>query len=277
MFTSISATGTGTGTTIGVPAANPTFDIVKLGKDYTVTLRNGGAGYAVGDVVTINGASLGAGDDNDITITVHSVTDDSTNSIVTFEHSGFAESGRFVAVANTGNTVNYSLNGTTWATSNLPSTGVWNSIAAGNGKFVALKDSSDVGAYSSNGNIWTPFTLPASTNWSDVAFGNPVYDNDQANLFVAVSTSGNNAALSTNGGATWSAINFPAAGDSTINQWTSVTYGKGQFVAIAQSNNLAAVGTWNGSTISWTTYIMDVIADSSQSCLLYTSPSPRDS
>ena len=65
----------------------PTFDIVKLGKDYTVTLRNGGAGYAVGDVVTINGASLGAGDDNDITITVHSVTDDSTNSIVTFEHS----------------------------------------------------------------------------------------------------------------------------------------------------------------------------------------------
>lgn len=264
VFTSISATGTGTGTTIGVPAANPTFDVTKLGKDYTITLRNGGAGYAVGDTLTILGTSLGADADNNITITVHSVTDDSTNSIVTFEHSGFAESGRFVAVANTGTTVNYSLNGTSWSTSNLPSSGVWNSIAAGNGRFVAIKDSSDVGAYSLNGNTWTPFTLPASTNWADVAYGNPVYDGVQANLFVAVSTSGNNAALSTNGGATWSAINFPAAGDSTINQWTSVTYGKGQFVAIAQSNNLAAVGTWNGSTISWTTYIMDVISDSSQ-------------
>ena len=60
------------------------------------------------------------------------------------------------------------------------------------------------------------------------------------------------------------AINFPAAGDPTINPWTSVTYGKGKFVAIAQSNNLAAVGTWNGPNNSWTTYIMDVIADSLQ-------------
>ena len=264
VFTSISATGAGTGTTIGVPAANPTFDIVKLGKDYTVTLRQGGAGYAVGDTLTILGSSLGAGTDNNITITVHSVTDDSTNSIVTFEHSGFAQSGRFVAVANTGTTVNYSLNGTTWATSTLPSAGVWKSAAAGNGKFVAIKDSAAVGAYSSNGNQWTAFSLPANTNWTDVAYGNPIYDEVESNVFVAVASAGNNAAISTNGGATWSAANFPAAGDSTINEWVSVTYGSGKFVAIANSNNLAAIGTWNGTTITWATYIMDVVADSTQ-------------
>tara|TARA_R110000851_G_scaffold4487_11_gene18297 strand:+ start:2697 stop:8285 length:5589 start_codon:yes stop_codon:yes gene_type:complete len=263
-YTNLVSTGTGTGTVAGVVPANATFDITKLGKTYTVELRNGGAGFAVGDVVTILGSSIGAANENNITITVHSTTEDSTNSIVTFEYTGFGKSGRFVAVANTGSTINWSENGSTWNTANLPTTGSWSSIAAGNGKFVVVQTGSAIGSYSSNGDVWTNVTLPASTDWSDIVYGNPTFDNETSNIFVAIASAGNNAAFSSNGGASWTACNFPAAGDSTINEWTSVTYGKGQFVAIAKSNNLSAIGTWNGTTITWVTYIMDSVDDSSQ-------------
>jgi hypothetical protein len=53
---------------------------------------------------------------------------------------------------------------------------------------------------------------------------------------------------------------MPTFGDSATNEWVSVAYGKGKFLAIANSNNVFAISE-NG--ISWTAGIMDVIADSS--------------
>jgi hypothetical protein len=246
----------GTGSVIDVLPSTATFDVVKIGKDYTVTIRNSGAGYAVGDTIVIEGTQLVANSpDNDITITVTDVSDDSTNSILSFTYSGTASSGSFVAVAGTGTTTNYSTDGTNWSTGNMPSSGNWISIAAGDNRFVAVKTDSANSAYSLNGITWIQRNLPTSSTWESVAYGGGV--------FVAVSSTGNDAAFSNNGGVSWTAADLPAF-DSTNNEWCDITYGKGKFVAISRSNNLAAVGTYNGSTIVWQTYIMDVIADSSQ-------------
>ena len=262
VYTSIPGTE-GSGDTVDVLPAEATFDIIKNGRTYTVTLRGRGAGYAVGDTITISGEEVGGvTPDNDITITVRSVSDDSTNEIVTFDYVGTAPSGKYVAVSNIGNTTNFSNDGVTWETGALPSNGNWISIThgytqAGLPVFVTVKKDSNNVAYSFNGQVWGLRPLPETTAWESVAAGNGV--------FVAVSSEGNYGAYSTDG-LNWSSADFPAAGDSTINQWKSVAYGRGRFVAVAQSNNLAAVGEYNSDTdtFTWTTYIMDVISDSSQ-------------
>jgi hypothetical protein len=67
----------GTGTFVpddGLVALAATFNIVKLGRNYTVTISNGGVGYAVGDTITIVGSEVGGVDlINDIVITVVTV------------------------------------------------------------------------------------------------------------------------------------------------------------------------------------------------------------
>jgi hypothetical protein len=56
---------------------------------------------------------------------------------------------------------------------------------------------------------------------------------------------------------------MPTFGDSTLNEWVDITFGLDKFVALANSGNIAAVGTWNGTTLTWQGTIMDVVADSS--------------
>jgi hypothetical protein len=56
---------------------------------------------------------------------------------------------------------------------------------------------------------------------------------------------------------------MPTVGDSTLNEWVDITFGSDKFVAIANSGNIAAEGIWNGTTLTWTGHIMDVVADSS--------------
>jgi len=70
----------------GLEATAATFDVVRNGREYTVTLDNAGLGYAVGDEITLEGTSFdGTSPLNDITITVTETTDDSSNSIVDFD------------------------------------------------------------------------------------------------------------------------------------------------------------------------------------------------
>jgi hypothetical protein len=57
---------------------------------------------------------------------------------------------------------------------------------------------------------------------------------------------------------------MPTVGDSTLCEWTDIAYGSGVFVALANEQNTVGIGTWNGTTLSWTSSIMDVIADSSR-------------
>ena len=250
----------GTGTVVeddGLIAFNARFNVAKVGRSYSsVTLNAGGAGYAVGDEVTISGDDLGGqSPDNDITITVTETSDDSTNSIISFTYEGEPSSGVFVAVSSSlGNGV-YSVDGSTWTTFSMPSVGTWN-VSGGNNGFVMVKRGTDIAAYSKTGISWSTSTLPAAANWERVVYGSGVW--------LAIASNTNDAAYSTNDGATWTAVTLPSLGDSTLNTWVDLAYGKNKFVILANSNNMTASGTYSGGSWTWSGSIMDVIDDSSQ-------------
>ena len=252
----------GTGSVVeddGLTALNAKFLVTKSGRNYTaVTLSSGGAGYAVDDVVTLSGEDLGGSTpDNDITITVTTTTDDSTNSILTYTWEGKPAGGRYVAVKTGSAGGLTSRNGTTWSAVTLPASGTW-TLAAGNNRFVAARRGTTAAAYSLDGVTWSSATLPGADNWDSIQYGGGVW--------LAVASNTNDAAYSTNNGQTWSAVTLPTVGDSTLNEWVDVAYGKNKFVIVANSNNIAAVGSYNSGTDTWTWNgnVMDVIADSSQ-------------
>jgi hypothetical protein len=237
----------------GLSPVTARWSVTKNGRSYAVSLTNAGAGYEVGQVLTIEGGLLGGiTPQNNLTITVTGISDDSTNSILTFSQSGNAASGRFVATTLAGTAAVWSNNGDDWTAFTMPSLGDWNCLAAGSNRFVAIRTNSAVAASSLDGKTWTTRTMPASRAWTDVTYG--------GNKFVAIASNNNSAAYSTNG-TTWTAATMPTFGDSTINQWTSITYGKQKFVAVANNGNTAA---YSEDGISWTGTIMDAVEDSSQ-------------
>ncbi len=242
----------GNGETIGVPPVTATFNVSQVGRTYTVTLVNAGAGYEVGDIITIEGNTVGGqAGVNDITVTVTATSEDSTNSIIAFTYEGTGHSGKFVAVALGGSAGVYSANGTDWTSFNMPSSGDWIGVAAGDNRFVAIRYNSNLCASSFNGIDWTARTMPANRLWTAVAYG--------GDKFVAISADQNSAAYSLNG-QTWLSATMPVIGDSTVNEWVDLAYGKGRWVAIANSNNIAA---YSDDGINWSGTVMDVIADSS--------------
>jgi hypothetical protein len=263
VFTAVTG-GAGTGTVVEVTPANAVFTVTKTGRTYSATITSGGAGYAVGDNIVIDGADIGGiSNEHDLTITVIDISDDSTNSVLAFTISDttpIAASGKFVIVPNTGHFGRYSSNGETWTSFDLPTDGNWRCLVAGDNKFVAIANGSSNSAYSSNGVDWTASSGLSSRNWNSVAYGKP--PGVSTGVFVAVAGNLNSAAYSTNG-TTWTASSMPVFGDSTLNEWVDITFGYGKFVAIANSGNIAAVGTWNGTTLTWQGTIMDVVADSS--------------
>jgi hypothetical protein len=240
----------------GFIPATATFDVVKTGRVYTVEINNPGAGYAVGDFLYISGELLeGISAENDILVIVTEVSDDSSNSIVSFDTVGDASSGSFVIFPESGaNRILYSKNATDWETSVMPVSAPWTNVAAGNNTFVAISGTanSNVAAYSINGEDWTASTMPTSSTWVDVAFG--------SGTFIAIAIERNEAAKSSNG-ISWVEITMPNAGDSTFSQWSSITYGAGKFVAVSKSENSVAISIDLGS--SWTTSTI-TIADNKQ-------------
>ncbi len=258
----------GTGQTIEITPASAVFTVVKTGRTYSVSLTNGGAGYSVGDTIIIDGADVGGiSNEHNITITVTDVSDDSTNSVLAFEiadDSLIAASGKFIVVPTTGHFGRYSLDGETWTAFDLPTNGNWRCLAAGNNRFVAIRgddENTAAAASSTNGIDWTDRTMPASRFWTGVAYGKP--STTTVGVFVAVARDQNSAAYSTNG-TTWTSSTMPTFGDSTINQYVDIAFGTNVFVALANSGNIAAVGTWNGTSLTWQGTIMDVVADSTQ-------------
>ena len=261
-FAGVSGT-LGTGTTIGITPATALFTVIKSGRTYTVTVSSGGAGYAVNDTITIDGADVGGTTvEHDITLTVTDISDDSTNSIlaVSVGATNIADSGKFILTPSSGTSARYSSNGDTWTTFAMPTAGNWKCLAAGDNKFVAIANSSSDAASSTNGTSWALGSMPSSRNWNAVAYGKP--STITQGVFVAVAGNLNSAAYSTNG-TSWTASTMPTFGDSTLNEWVDITFGYNQFVAIANSGNIAAVGTWTGTVLTWQGTIMDVVADSS--------------
>ena len=271
-YTNLAVNEAGTGGTIGVESALATFDVIKQGRDYSITVNNGGAGYEVGQLLTIDGDLIGGATPlNDLLILITDVSDDSTNSILAAQQKTYgtgedneAASGRFVVVSSGGSAALYSENGIDWTAFNMPSSGDWKCLAAGrvqypavgNHLFVAIRKGSAVAASSINGIDWTTRSMPASRQWNSCIYG--------GGLFIAVATNSNSAAYSLSG-TTWSSLTLPTFGDSTLNEWVDVAYGKNRYVVVANSGNTVAVGTYNSTldTWSWTGHIMDVIADSS--------------
>ena len=271
-YTNIAVNEAGTGTTLGtIVAATATFNVVKHGRNYTLTINNGGAGYQTGQLLTINGSLLGGATPvNDLIILVTDVSDDSTNSILAAQQKTYgtgedneAASGRFVAVSSGGSAALYSEDGVEWNQFNMPTPGDWKCLAAGrvtypavgSYQFVAIRQDSNVAASSPDGINWTTRTMPASRLWNSVIYG--------GGIFIAVATDSNSAAYSLNG-TSWTSVTLPS-GDSTLNEWTDVAYGKNTYVVLGNNGNSVAKGTYNSTlnTWSWSFYIMDVIADSS--------------
>ena len=249
-----------------------TFNVTKTGRDYTFTINNGGAGYEVDQLLTIDGDLIGgASPINDLLILVTQVSNDSTNSILAAERktygageNAFAASGRFVAVSTGGSAALYSSNGITWTSFSMPTSGDWKCLAAGrvtypalgNHIFVAIRTGSSVAASSLDGIAWTTRSMPASSSWKSCIYG--------GGLFLAIASDSNSAAYSLNG-TTWTTVALPTFGDSTLNEWVDVAYGKNTYVVLANSENHVMVGAYNSTlnTWSWNGYHMDVIEDSS--------------
>ena len=77
---------------VPAPYGNATFDVNKYKGIYVVSLKLGGSGYNIGDVIILSGILVGGNTpENDITITVTSLSFDSTQSIVTFNYSGIGK------------------------------------------------------------------------------------------------------------------------------------------------------------------------------------------
>ena len=272
-YTNVAVLEAGTGIVdVTVIAALATFNVIKQGRDYILTINNGGAGYEAGQLLTIPGTLLGGATPvNDLIILVTDVSDDSTNSILAAEQKTYgtgedneAASGRFVAVSTGGVAALYSEDGTTWTDFNMPTAGNWKCLAAGrvrypvlgNHLFVAIRKGSDVAASSADGINWTTQSMPASRQWNSCIYG--------GGLFIAIASDSNSAAYSLNG-TSWTTTTLPGFGDSTLNEWVDVAYGKNTYVVLANSGNTVMVGTYNSTlnTWSWGGQILDVIADSS--------------
>ena len=248
----------GTGTTIDITPAAATFNIVKTGRDYGIVIVDGGAGYQIGDIIIIDGASIGGlSIEHNLTLTVTATTDDSTNAITTVRDSvsSIADSGKFILGPISGHFGRYSSNGLDWTSFDFPADGNWKGLAAGNNTFVAIANGSSNAAVSNDGYTWTASIMPASRNWNGVAYGKPF--GVSTGVFVVVAGNLNAGAYSTTG-TSWSSTTLPTIGDSTLNEWVDIAYGKNIFVALANSGNAAGVGTWDGTTLSWQGAIMEV-------------------
>jgi hypothetical protein len=251
----------GTGTTIDIPAAPAQFTVIKTARRYTVTLTNAGAGYFPNDTIILDGGLLeGQSLENDILIRVLSISDDSTNSIVTWEiqNDPIAASGRFVLTPSSSQTLISSPDGVFWDEYTLPNVGDWKCLAWGNNRFVTIRNNSNNAAYSNDGKIWISSSMPAIRNWNAVAYGKP--SNNSNGVYVAVAGNLNAGAFSVNG-ISWTSFTMPTFGDSTLNEWVGIAFGYNRFVAVANSGNVAAVGTWNGTTLTWQPVFIDNTID----------------
>ena len=148
--------------------------------------------------------------------------------------------GKWVTVANGitaagSNAAGYSTNGTTWVATSLPAPATWIKVAYGNNTFVAVAASGQI-AYSFDGIAWIAATAPVKT-YSSVVYGN--------GLWVAVATGG--TAISTSAdGVTWSAGTLPEGAD-----WSDITYGKGKFVTVSQSDSSTAQTAYSTDGTTW--------------------------
>ena len=230
----------GTGDTFDDDPIPAEFNILRTGQTYNVTLSNPGAGYSEGNVIVIPGTALGGTTpENDLKITVTSVSSDSTNSIQTFTSSGRGKKGRFVALTDS-EYIRWSDNGIDWNEVSSSFIGDYRRLISGNNKFIALANNENKVSSSLTGVTWSTVNLPLEANWRDGVYGD--------GKFVLVADDTDIVATSTNGD-TWTTSVIPndtdsdSTIDSTISQWVGVAYGKGKYVAVSGNDRATATST----------------------------------
>jgi hypothetical protein len=237
----------------GGSGTGATFNVIKNGTKYIVTVAAGGTGYERLEVLTIAGTSLGGASTlNDITITVTSINS-VTGAVVVVDHSGFGVGGNFVALLSGSATAVTSIGGT-WTSRTLSANRNWIASATGQDltpvvaanlvantayRITVIADSlfSVVGASINLAGTTFIATGPTTGAGTVVAVNS---------VIVAIATGSNTTTRSADGGITWTAGgNLPAS-----TTWTSVTYGRGTWVAVASGGTANAYSTDGGLT--WT-------------------------
>jgi len=235
-----------------------TFDVIRNGSKYYVTLNSGGEQYVRLDTVTVPGTSLdGASTTNDITITITAINS-ATGAITDFDFDGYGQKGYFIALPDSGTTGAKSVDGQTWTSITLNNGFTWLDQANG---FIddgssTIKPSSIIALgvtggntvvnTSADGETWTvPASQPnlAVTAKASIAFGNIGLAD---NRFVIISDNSTDIKYSTDGGAGWTTVSaaLPSTG------FTKLVFGRKRFVAIKEGSQEIAYSDNGGAT--WT-------------------------
>lgn len=225
-YTDVPATG-GSGTGVS-------FDVIRVGSKYYVSLNQAGSGYERLETVTVDGSNVGgASSTNDITVTLIALNESGT--VLDFDFAGYGEKGLFVGVDQNSSAIAHtSVDGVTWTTESMSTTNAWRDITSGlindgssifkAAEIAAIAEDGTVN-YSQDAETWqnTSSGLPSSGD-KKIQFGSVAADN---NRFVAISDNSRDVAYSINSADTWTLETdaLPETGYSVL------TYGKGLFVA----------------------------------------------
>jgi hypothetical protein len=232
-----------------------TFNVIKKGTKYIVTIASGGTGYERLDVITIAGTDLGGVSTiNDITVTVTSINS-VTGAVTAFDYVGVGQGGKYIVIDDSTPLAITTTDSSTWSGDSLPSIfPTWNALAAGQDltillanelvagtayKIISLGDSLFNAVGAENNFVGTTFiaTGPTSGTGTVVSINSAV---------VAIGSGSEITARSTDCG-----LNWAAGGDLPSSaSWTSVTYGRGTWVAVASGGTANAYSTDGGQT--WT-------------------------
>ena len=237
----------------GGSGAGATFNVIKKGTKYIVTVAAGGTGYTRLNVLTIAGTSLGGvSTTNNITITVTSINS-VTGAVTAFDHVGVGQGGNYVALLPGSDTAVTSIGGT-WSTRTLSASRNWDALASGQDltaiaasamvagtayKITSLGDSFFNAVGAENNFVGQTFIATGATSGS----GTVVAVNS---ITVAIATGSNTTTRSVDGGVTWG----PGGNLPGSTNWTSIAYGQGTWIAVANGSSATAYST-NGGT-SWT-------------------------
>jgi hypothetical protein len=235
----------------GGSGTGATFNILKKGTKYVITVAAGGTGYTRLNTLTIAGTSLGgASPANDITITVTSINT-VTRAVTVVDYVGVGQGGNYVALLQ-GSATAVTSTGGTWSTRTLPSSINWDALASGQDLTVIPSGSMVAGtAYrilTAGDSIYT--TSGAENSFAGTTFiaTGPAFGTGTVvavnSVTVAIATGSNITARSVNGGVSWTlGGNLPSS-----TTWIGVAYGQGTWIAIATGGTATAISTDGGQT-----------------------------
>jgi len=234
-------------TSSGGTGSSASFQVIKNGWKYAVSITSGGTGYTRLDEITINGSDLGGVDGtNDVTITVTAINS-ATGEILEIDTEGYGRAGAWVAVKSGSAAGARSVDGESWSATTLPSASNWTAMASGKiddgssvskvSRIVAVASGTSNAAYSADGVTWTATSMPASANWIDVA-----YDNYNQR-FVAIASDSSTVAISLDGEV------WDTTGTLNSTGFTAITAGQGILIAVKSGTQTSAYSIDGG--VSW--------------------------